>query len=72
MGGGGEHLQCYVMVSLGEDCALAANQSVDCRITILYTISLNSAKVTNRRFNWPVFGVGMHKKSPNVIRGEEG
>ena len=31
--------------SLGENCALAANQSVDCRATILFTISLNSGKV---------------------------
>ena len=31
--------------SLAEKCALAANQSVDCRATILFTISLNSAKV---------------------------
>ena len=30
---------------LGENCTLAANQSVDCRATILFTISLNSAKV---------------------------
>ena len=30
--------------SLGENCALAANQSVDCRATILFTISLNFAK----------------------------
>ena len=35
---------------------------MDC---ILFTISLNSAKVWTRGFNWPVFGVGMHKKSPN-------
>ena len=54
-------------VPLGENCALAPNQSVDCRATILFTISLNSAKVWNRGFNWPVFGVGMHKKSPNAI-----
>ena len=52
-------------VPLGENCTLAANQSVDCRATILFTISLNSAKVWNRGFNWPVFGVGMRKKSPN-------
>ena len=51
--------------ALGENCALAANQSVDCRTTILFTISLNSVKVRNRGFNWPVFSVGMHKKSPN-------
>ena len=31
--------------TLGENCALVANQSVDCRATILFTISLNSAKV---------------------------
>ena len=31
--------------NLGENCALAANQSVDCRATILFTISLNSSKV---------------------------
>ena len=30
---------------LGENCALAANQSVDCRVTTLFTIGLNSAKV---------------------------
>ena len=30
-------------VSLGENCALAANHSVDCHATILFTISLNSA-----------------------------
>ena len=53
--------------TLGENCALAANQSVDCRATILFTICLNSAKVWNREFNWPVFGVEMHKKSPNVF-----
>ena len=34
-----------VTATLGENCALAANQSVDCRATILFTISLNSAKV---------------------------
>ena len=27
--------------SLGANCALAANQSVDCRATILFTISLS-------------------------------
>ena len=42
-------------IPLGENCALAANQSI------------SSAKVWNRGFNWPVFGVGMHKKSPNVL-----
>ena len=52
--------------SLGENCALAANKSVDCRATTLFTIGLNSAKVWNRGFNWPVFSVLMHKKSPNV------
>ena len=41
-------------------------QSVDCHATVLFTISLSSAKVWNRGFNWPVFGVGMHKKSPNA------
>ena len=30
--------------TLGENCALAANQSVDCRATILFTISLNFVK----------------------------
>ena len=34
-----------MLASLGENCALAANQSVDFRATILFTISLNSAKV---------------------------
>ena len=52
--------------ALGENCALAANQSVDCRATILFTISQNSAKVWNRGYNWPVFGDEMDKKSPNV------
>ena len=52
--------------TLGDNCALAANQSVDYRATILFTISLDSAKMWNRGFNWPVFGVRMHKKSPNV------
>ena len=33
------------VASLGENCALAANQSVDCRAAILFTISLDSAKV---------------------------
>ena len=46
---------------------MAANQSVDSRAAILFTISLNSAKVWNRGFNWPVFGVGMHEKSPNAV-----
>ena len=55
-----------VTSALEENCALTANQSVDCRATILFTISLNSAKLWNREFNWPVFSVGMHKKSPNV------
>ena len=50
--------------TLGENCALAANQSVDCRATTLFTIGLNSAKVWNKGFNWPEFGVWMHKKSP--------
>ena len=50
-----------------ENRALAANQSDDCRATTLFTIGLNSAKVWNRGFNWPVFGVRMHKKSPNVV-----
>ena len=49
-------------LALGENCALAANQSVDCHVTTLFTIGLNSAKVWNRAFNWPVFGVPMHKK----------
>ena len=31
--------------SLGENCVLAANQSLDCRATTLFTICLNSAKV---------------------------
>ena len=30
---------------LGENCALAANQSVEFRATTLFTIGLNSAKV---------------------------
>ena len=51
--------------TLGENCALATDQSVDWHATILFTVSINSAKVWNRGFNWPVFGVGMHKKSPN-------
>ena len=55
----------YSVVTLGENCALAANQSVDCPATTLFTISLNSAKAWNRGFNWTVFSVGMHKKSPN-------
>ena len=54
-----------VFVALGENCVLATNQSVDCCATILFTIILNSAKVWNRGCNWPVFGVGMHMKSPN-------
>ena len=29
----------------GDNCALAVNQSVDCRATTLFTIGLNSAKV---------------------------
>ena len=44
---------------------LATIQSVDCHATILFTISINSAKVWNRGFNWPLLGVWMHKKSPN-------
>ena len=52
---------------LGENCALATDQSVDCRATILFTISLISAKVWNRGFNLSVFGVGIHKKSPNIV-----
>ena len=39
---------------------------MDYHATILFTISLNSPKVWNRGFHWPVFGVGMHRKSPNV------
>ena len=35
---------------------MAANQSVDCHATTLFTIDLNSAKVRNRGFNRPVFG----------------
>ena len=54
------------LLPLGENCALTANQSVDFRATTLFNIGLNSAKVWNRGFNWPVFGVRMHKKSPNV------
>ena len=54
----------FTVSALGENCALAANQSVNCHATILFTISLNSAKVWNMGFNWLVFGVGMHKKSP--------
>ena len=38
----------HLQHALGENCALAANQSVDCQVTILFTISLNSAKVWNR------------------------
>ena len=61
------NLDLYINVpSLGENYALAANQWEVCRATILFTISLNSAKVWNRGFNWPVFGVVMPKKSPNV------
>ena len=36
-------LKC--LFSLGENCALAVNQSVDCRTTTVFTIGLNSAKV---------------------------
>ena len=50
----------------GENCALVANQSVDCSATTLFTVSLNSAKVWNRGFNWPVFCVRMHRKALNV------
>ena len=60
-------VECTYNNSLGEKCALATNQSVDCRTTILFTISLNSAKVWNWGFNWPVFSVGMHNKSPNEL-----
>ena len=49
---------CFWSIStrhtLGENCALAANQSVDCRATTPFTIGLNSAKAGNRGFNWPV------------------
>ena len=58
----------YTATTLGEACALVANQSVDCRATTLFTIGLNSAKVWNRGFNWPVFGVRMHKKAPTPAR----
>ena len=53
--------------SSGENYVLTANQSVDCHATTLFTISLNSAEVWNRGFNWPVFGVEMHKQSPNEV-----
>ena len=39
---------------------------MDCHATTLFTVSLYSAKVWNRGFNWPVFSVRMHKKSPNA------
>ena len=59
----------------GENCALAAFQSVNCSATTLFTVGLNSAKVWNRGFNWPVFSVNwpvfsvrMHKKSSNVMK----
>ena len=58
-------LKLGISWSLGENCALATNQSADCHTTTLFTISLNYAKVWNRGFNWSVFSVGMHKKSPN-------
>ena len=67
------YIRCFtkrskiLFTTLGENRALAANQSVDCHATILFTISLNSTKVENRRFNWPVFSVGMHKKSPDAF-----
>ena len=35
----------HCVQTLEENCALAANQSVDCRATILFTIHLNSSKV---------------------------
>ena len=41
--------------TLGENCALASNQSLDCRATTLFTIDLNSANVWNTGFNWLVF-----------------
>ena len=55
------------ILPFGENCALAVNQSVDCRATILFTISLDSAKVWNGGFSWPVFGVATHKKSRNDL-----
>ena len=33
------------LTALGENCALAANQSVDCHATTPFTIDLNSEKV---------------------------
>ena len=41
---------------LGENCALATIQSVDCHATTIFTIGLNFAKVRNRGFHLPVFG----------------
>ena len=63
--GGLSCLDKHSTLALGENCALAANQSVDCCATIIFTISLKSAKVWNRGFNSPVFDVGMHKKCAN-------
>ena len=40
-----EQIMLPEWLSLGENCALAANQSVDCRLTTLFTIGLNTAKV---------------------------
>ena len=59
------------LLPLGENCALAANQSVDCRTIILLTNSLDFfAKVWNTGFNWHVFGVGIHKKSNDGRNGQ--
>ena len=59
------NIQNFIQSSV-ENCVLAANQSVDCCGTTLFTIGLNSAKVWNMGFNWPAFGV--HKKYPNDVK----
>ena len=41
----GEHKDLDVTPPLGENCALVANQSVDCRATTLFIVGLNFAKV---------------------------
>ena len=64
--------QSLTFTTLAENCALAGNQSVDCRATTRFTIGLYSAKVWNRGFNWPVFGVRIHKKSPNGRLNDDG
>ena len=53
-------------ISFGENCLLAANQLVDCHGTTILAIGLYSTKVWYMWFNWPEFGVRMHKKSPNA------